>query len=131
MSAALAVLSYGELVAAVCGTQEVTGPMIEQRLVFSGFPASSAVPRRFRAAVRALSPEQAGGFLLYATALSALPPAGGRITVARTAASGLLPVAHTCFARLDVCDDDASEEDVARRLATAIANGADAGFGIA
>jgi len=131
VASALAVLSYGELVAAVCGTQDVTGAMVNARLRFAGFRSGSKIPSRFRQAVRGLTPEQASGFLLYTTALSALPPSGGFIKVSRMAASGLLPVAHTCFARLDVCDDDADAAEVARRLAVAIANVADAGFGIA
>ncbi|KAA0157438.1 hypothetical protein FNF29_00014 [Cafeteria roenbergensis] len=130
LSGPLLVLSHAELVGAVCGAQEVTGPQVAAKLRFSGFREGSSIPRHMTAAVKALSPELCSKLLLYVTGLSALPGPDKSIRIAAVARTGQLPEAHTCFLRLDVCDDNADADEVARRLRTAIEHLADAGFGI-
>jgi hypothetical protein len=127
----LKLLSYSELVRLVCGVQDVTGPMVARVLAFQNFPRSSAIPGHFRAAVESLTPVQASKFLLFATASTALPAAGRNVVVRKVSGSGLLPVSHTCFFRLDVCDDDADAEEVARRVLLVTERVDDSGFGIA
>ena len=130
LSGPLLVLSHVELVGAICGAQDVTGPQLAAKLTFSGFRDGSDIPRHMTAAVTDLSPELCSKLLLYVTGLSALPGRGKSIKITAVRSTGLLPEAHTCFLRLDVCDDNADAAEVARRLHTAISSLADAGFGL-
>ena len=125
---ALGVLSVADLQKAIGGRTGLDGKALSKLLTYSGFPRTSRIPSRFEAAVKTLTKDEATDFLLFSTSLVALPP-GKKVTVARSAARGLLPVAHTCVRRLDVCDDDASEAELRTRLLTAIRN--NMGFGIA
>jgi len=115
----------------VAGRQDVKGEDIIPFLSFRGY-SGTALSQAVKAAIRSFSLVEARRFLLFATASSALPSAGKKITFSKKGGStdASLPVAHTCFNRVDMADlRDRSE--VARRLRLAVACLEDSGFGIA
>eukprot|EP01052_Picozoa_sp_SAG31_P000709 SAG31_NODE_20_length_34168_cov_33.651296_35_plen_307_part_00 len=112
---------------------------------FTGFPPDSETPQRFNAAVTAFQPKALRRLLRFITAQNALPRAvtvdipanpaletgdGGRIKIScqRGATDSTLPVAHTCFNRLDF-PDYSTYELVKARLQFCIENLDDASFG--
>ena len=77
-------------------------------LRFNGYPKQSRIPAWLPLAVEQFSPENLRRFLIFCTEAPSLPPAGllagFEIGVQYQRCSEALPVAHTCFNKLDLPD---------------------------
>ena len=75
---------------------------------FNGYPKQSRIPAWLPLAVEQFSPENLRRFLIFCTGAPSLPPAGllagFEIGVQYQRCSEALPVAHTCFNKLDLPD---------------------------
>lgn len=131
IQAHLRLFRWTELMQIVAGRQRVTGEELVSRLSFRGYTGRT-LRRAVEATLVGFSEVEVRRFLLFATASSALPPPDRPIAFTKKggSSSDALPVAHTCFSRVDMPDlrDDA---EVARRLRLAVASLEDSGFGLA
>mmetsp|Transcript_29285 Transcript_29285/g.100985 ORF Transcript_29285/g.100985 Transcript_29285/m.100985 type:complete len:1151 (+) Transcript_29285:141-3593(+) len=91
----------------LCGAGDaLTAAAVLHHLKFAGFPKRSVVPAAVRSAVEQFPTDSLRRFLVFATGAPALPARrkGFEIVVRAAPASNALPVAHTCFAHVDVPD---------------------------
>lgn len=116
----------------VAGRQKVTGAEVSERLSFRGFAPGGGLKEAVLEVVRSFTEVEARRFLLFATASSALPEPDRPIKFQKKggASSASLPVAHTCFSRVDM-PDLRDQSEVERRLRVAVASLEDSGFGLA
>ena len=85
--------------------------MVASKLDFKGFPSDSSTPDHLRSVVLAFSEDRLRQLLAFITASAALPRENernreGTIQIQRKVGAGqeALPMAHTCFNRLDLPD---------------------------
>lgn len=93
----------------LCGEEDLTPAAVKQVLAFKGYPPSSRVPTWLPQTIDQFSPDNLRRFLIFCTGSPSLPPAakqsGFEIGVQYCRdANGSLPVAHTCFFKLDLPD---------------------------
>jgi hypothetical protein len=89
------------------GEDDLTAEAVTSVLTFQGYGPTSQVPRWLPSLVKQLSPDNLRRFLIFCTGSPSLPPVGAslvEITVQRQPTSEALPVAHTCFLKLDLPD---------------------------
>ena len=92
----------------LCGEDGLTAEAVADTLRFNGYPKQSRIPAWPPLAVGQFSPEKLRRFLISYTGAPSLPPAGllagFGIGVQYQRCSEALPVAHTCFKKLDLPD---------------------------
>ena len=92
----------------LCGEDGLTAEAVADTLRFNGYPKQSRIPAWLPLAVEQFSPENLRRFLIFCTGAPSLPPAGllagFEIGVQYQRCSEALPVAHTCFNKLDPPD---------------------------
>lgn len=90
----------------LCGEENLTGEAVVAVLEFNGYSKQSRIPRWLSQAVLQFSPDNLRRFLIFCTGAPSLPPRSTKvqITVQYQRASEALPVAHTCFFKLDLPD---------------------------
>lgn len=151
----LRLFSVFELMALVCGSPALDAPTLLARLEFKGFGRASATPRHLKEVLRSFSDPQRLQFVAFVTASAALPPrvsaaAASLESAAAAAASSAedtsdlsrgmlvvqrvawplsrLPLAHTCFDRLDL-PEYGDEATLRAKLTWCLDNLEMAGFG--
>ena len=92
----------------LCGEDGLTAEAVADTLRFNGYPKQSHIPAWLPMVVEQFSPENLRRFLIFCTGAPSLPPAGllagFEIGVQYQRCSEALPVAHTCFSKLDLPD---------------------------
>mmetsp|Transcript_14930 Transcript_14930/g.30678 ORF Transcript_14930/g.30678 Transcript_14930/m.30678 type:complete len:293 (+) Transcript_14930:275-1153(+) len=90
----------------LCGEDSLSSNAVVSCLRFNGFSSNAACPRWLSQTLAQLSPDNLRRFLIFCTGSPSLPPdtEGFEITVQRVPQSEALPVAHTCFSKLDLPD---------------------------
>ena len=92
----------------LCGEDGLTAEAVADTLRFNGYPKQSRIPAWLPLAVEQFSPENLRRSLIFCTGAPSLPPAGllagFEIGVQYQRCSEALPVAHTCFNKLDLPD---------------------------
>ena len=90
------------------GEDDLTAEAVTSVLRFQGYGSTSRVPLWLPSLVQQFSPDNLRRFLIFCTGSPSLPPASVsssvEITVQRQPTSEALPVAHTCFFKLDLPD---------------------------
>ena len=92
----------------LCGEDGLTAEAVADTLRFNGYPKQSRITAWLPLAVEQFSPKKLHRFLIFCTGAPSLPPAGllagFEIGVQHQRCSEALPVAHTCFNKLDLPD---------------------------
>ena len=121
--------SYIELMRLLSAQQNISPEQLVEHVRFQGFH-NGAFPDIVRQILLQFTAEQVQRFLLFSTASVSLPPRSRPITFVRAQRADLLPVAHTCFNRIDMPEPD-TEEQVRQGLVHALSYLEESGFGIA
>jgi len=102
----LRLLSSADWSVLLCGEDNLTPEAVTDCLEFRGFPKSSKIPKWLPQTILQFSPDNLRRFLIFCTGSPSLPPAASdtRIGVQYNRPSNSLPVAHTCFFKLDLPD---------------------------
>ena len=125
----LRLFSVTELMDVMCGQQSVDVDDVIAALEFSGFPRGTRTPQYVEETLRAWPEPSLKCFLRFITAMTCVPPDGGKIKIARDGdRADAYPKSHTCFNRLDMPDYN-SKARVTQRLQFCIDNVDAAGFG--
>ena len=89
------------------GEDDLTAEAVMSVLKFQGYSSTSRIPKWLPSLVQQFSPDNLRRFLIFCTGSPSLPPAVAssvEILVQRQPTSEALPVAHTCFFKLDLPD---------------------------
>ena len=129
LGAHLRLFSVFELMTLVCGKQDISGEDLLDKVVFRHFSSRSQTPGHLRQLLSEMTSEQRSRFLSFVTASTSLPSRGGEITISFVSwANDRLPLAHTCFNRLDLPEYD-NFDMLKRKLTWCLDNLEMAGFG--
>lgn len=125
----LRLFSVTELMDVMCGQQSVDAEEIIAALEFTGFPRGTRTPQYVEETLQAWPEPSLKCFLRFITAMTCVPPDGGKIKIASDGdRPDAYPKSHTCFNRLDMPDYN-SKARVTQRLQFCIDNVDAAGFG--
>lgn len=105
----------------LCGEEDLTAAAVRAALVFRGYSPSSGIPTWLPQTIEQFSIDNLRRFLIFCTGSPSLPHAASalEITVQYLPASASLPVAHTCFFKLDL-PDYPDQNHFVEKLMTAI-----------
>ena len=94
----------------LAGEEHLSAAAVARALRFRGYPPGAGVPRGLPVALARLSPDNLRRVHIFVTGAPSLPPAGSAalarfelgVQYVPGAAAGQLPVAHTCFLKVDL-----------------------------
>ena len=119
-----------ELELLVCGLPHYDFQALQKAVKYEGYASDSPTVQRFWAVLHSMTLEQKKNFLFFVTGCNRAPMGGLgnlKMLIQRSADTGRLPTAHTCFNVLILPQYD-DEATMKRSLLTAINNAE--GFGL-
>ena len=91
----------------LCGEDNLKPEDVVEVLEYNGYPPRSMIPKWLPQTILQFSPDNLRRFLIFCTGAPSLPPKSVgnlAIVVQYNRASKALPIAHTCFYKLDLPD---------------------------